>query len=333
MNKLFSILLLFISFSISAQQVIRPMNFTVTPSTGPVSEVSIENRDIIDFSGELSVDYPDGWKVSPATQKVDLKAGEKMSYSFAIEQGVDSADNIYKLAFSLYSKGLMKIYRFDVVCASTPYYKPVIDGKLKEWADAIPIQFETKGKNTMVSTYWNNRNFCLAVEVEEDQLLGFKKASTEKGMDALQIKIQPGKSLQSESTSAPAYEFLFADNGGWWGKDRIFVLKDNEMREVAEDLADGIELSVSRKGSVTCYEAAIPMRLMDSLKATAGRDYQFSLLVHDPDGTGIRDLGSVMNLSDRDRVYSSWSSWDFVKWNGYRPYSANIEFGFCSSIH
>jgi hypothetical protein len=51
---------------------------------------------------------------------------------------------------------------------------------------------------------------------------------------------------------------------------------------------------------------------MPEMKPEAGREFCFSLTVHDPDGTGPRDLGSVMNL-----------------WPGQRQF----EFGFCSSIH
>ena len=73
-----------------------------------------------------------------------------------------------------------------------------------------------------------------------------------------------------------------------------------------------VKAAVKREGNITRYEIGVPVKLMSEIKPEAGREFCFSLTVQDPDGTGPRDLGSVMNL-----------------WPGQRQF----EFGFCSSIH
>ena len=59
----------------------------------------------------------------------------------------------------------------------------------------------------------------------------------------------------------------------------------------------------------------------------------FPLLVHDPDGTGVRDLGEIMNLWDSQRSEFGWCSWENAKWGELTPFDNKVEFGFCSSIH
>jgi hypothetical protein len=75
------------------------------------------------------------------------------------------------------------------------------------------------------------------------------------------------------------------------------------------------------------------MKPMKSLRVTAGREYCFSLLVHDPDGTGVRDMGTVMNLSEAARIPQAWCNWEYAVWNETVPFDNKVEFGFCSSVH
>ena len=97
---------------------------------------------------------------------------------------------------------------------------------------------------------------------------------------------------------------------------------------------DDAEVKVAHKNGVTTYELAIPMKAMArALKVSAGREYYFSLLVHDADGTGVRDFGSVMNMWEESRNSNAWSNWNGAKWNDYKPFDNNVEFGFSSSIH
>ena len=66
---------------------------------------------------------------------------------------------------------------------------------------------------------------------------------------------------------------------------------------------------VKHSKGLTVYECSIPLSLMPDLKPMTGRDYQMSFLVHDPDGTGIRDLGQVSGLWEVQRNKFAWVSW------------------------
>jgi hypothetical protein len=89
---------------------------------------------------------------------------------------------------------------------------------------------------------------------------------------------------------------------------------------------------VVRSGRITHYELALNLRAMPALRAAAGREYCFSLLVHDPTGTGLRDLGSIMTLPPAESDLA-WSNWKGADWPDKKPLDSKIEFGFCSSIH
>lgn len=161
-----------------------------------------------------------------------------------------------------------------VVCASAPYFKPTIDGDLAEWKDSNPITFVTAGKKTVVWTYWSGKQFSLAVEVEEDRLTG------KRGVEFSLAASEEGK----------RYEFFVGADGK----------------------AEGLVTAVKRDGNITRYEIGVPFKAMPEMKPDAGREFLFSLTVHDPDGTGPRDIGAVMNPLPGQRQF---------------------EFGFCSSIH
>jgi len=338
MSKFISILFTLIlictaGLSIAEDLSIRPKNFIVTPSTGPICEIIVHNKSTSAYQGTITPEFIKGWKVAPLSQRVELNANETKLIPFAIESGTDLVANIYPVTVSAEAGSTKTVVKVDVVCASTPYYKPVIDGKLDEWADAIPIKFMTKGKSTVVRSYWNKEQFSLAVEVEEDKLIGLTDADQKIGLDAIQFVLSPKSGAVTER-----HEFLAADSASIWKADRCFQLAQNgkspdEKSELADLILKEAKIKVSRSGSITTYELSIPIKPMQNLRATAGREYCFNLLVHDPDGTGIRDLGSVMNLSTSERNKDSWSNWKFAKWNGYVPYGIGIEFGFCSSIH
>jgi hypothetical protein len=94
-----------------------------------------------------------------------------------------------------------------------------------------------------------------------------------------------------------------------------------------------VEAVVGREGVQTCYEIAVPVSLMPELRPTTGRPFSFSLLVQDPDGTGLRDLGTVMNWWDDQRPPWSWCRWQGAAFGPTPPFDSSGEFGFSSSIH
>jgi hypothetical protein len=127
---------------------------------------------------------------------------------------------------------------------------------------------------TVVRTYWSSKQFALAVEVEEEKLTG------KRGVEFSLAASEDGK----------RYAFFVGADG----------------------TCDGVTAVVKRDGKVTRYEIGVPFKLMPEIKPDAGREFLFSLVVHDPDGTGPRDIGTVMNPLPGQRQF---------------------EFGFCSSIH
>jgi hypothetical protein len=72
-----------------------------------------------------------------------------------------------------------------------------------------------------------------------------------------------------------------------------------------------------------------PMR--DQLRPSEGREFCFSVLVHDPDGTGIRDLGASAGLWPEQRSRLAWSVWSGAKWPEQLPYDSKTPWGMCSS--
>ncbi|MBM3858991.1 MAG: hypothetical protein FJ395_04990 [Verrucomicrobia bacterium] len=251
---------------VNAQVHVRANNFTVNPSTGPVTHVTVRNSGRQSVSGVLRAQFPDGWKVSPTERSIELKPGETKQLPFAIEKGADVSANSYPVRIQF---GTLDVTQ-RVVCASAPYFKPTIDGDLAEWKDSIPISFA----KTVVRTYWSSKQFSLAVEVEEDKLTG------KRGVE---------------------FSLAASDEGKRYG----FVVG-------ADGKCEGVTAVVKRDGNVTRYEIGVPFKLMPELKPDAGREFLFSLVVHDPDGIGPRDIGAVMNPLPGQRQF---------------------EFGFCSSIH
>lgn len=322
---------------------VRVQNFLVPPATGPVVGVVVRNLGPQAYAGRLSVRFPAGWRVTPETQAVVLDPGEHRTLSLAIERGLDVTANAYPVSVSLENSDGAHAWEQRVVCASTPVFEPKVDGNLKEWTDAIPIAFRTDGKATSVRSYWNRQAYCLAVEVEEDQWIGLKKSSAEVGLDAIQFALAPVKSVTggADGNTSVRYEFLVASAGSAFGRDKCFQLlkpgdplaRCTEARPLAPLECRAAEVAVKRTRTVTRYEVALPFSLLPALRPTPGREYCFSLLVHDAAGTGLRDLGTVMNLTDRDRHPRAWSSWDNARWPELEPFDNKIEFGFCSSIH
>ncbi len=322
----------------------RAHNFVVNPSTGPVTYLSVKNRQDKQFSGVLKATFPEGWKATQSQHEISLKPNEMRKYPFAIEKASeDLENNRYPIEITVEGGGKILKVKQDALWTSAPYYKPEIDGKTKEWKDAVPITFETEGKKTVVRLYWNKKQFCLLVEVEEDDLVGLKKSSAEKGMDAVQFAVSLTETSTGDKASDKSQraEFLIADSGKRFGSDSCHVLMQpgdelgtaKKTRALEPLTLEGGVAVVKRSGKITTYEAAIPFKAIPGLKPTAGREYCFSLLVHDPDGTGVRDLGSVMNLWESRRKEFGWCSWENVKWGEKLPFDNKVEFGFCSSIH
>lgn len=323
----------------AANVAVRAENFTVPPSTGPVTHILARNTGDADCAVTVEPEFPDGWQWTPENHEVALSPGEVKRLPFTIEKASDAASNRYPVEITVIRGSDKAVYWQDVVCASAPYLTPKIDGKFTEWSDAIPVTFTTAGKNTVVSTYWNKRYFYLHVQVEEDRLYSYKKNAAQ--VDAVQFALAPSDAVTASEAQAKAQrsEFLLVDVGGMFGRDKCFQLikpgqelSVTQQQRSLEMLAlDDAQVSVKRQGEITHYECAIPFAAVPTIRPAVGREIRFSLLVHDPDGTGIRDWGEAAGLWPEQRNRLAWCKWDSAKWRADPPYDSKVEFGLCSS--
>jgi len=272
---------------------------------------------------------------------VEIEPGALARVPFAIEKGVDSAENVYALKAVATGGGGEVAWEGTVRAATTPYFKPVIDGELDDWADSVPFEFGGAGAKVSVGTYWSRRSFSLLVRVEEETLEGMAAGGAV--ADAIQFAVSPsGAETPLEPGGKVArHEFLVsAEADGASGKGKCFrlaapgdaVAAEGRTRALEGSEVDGAVVAVSREGGVTSYECGIPFKALKGVRAETGREYRFSLLVHDPEGTGLRDLGGAVGLWPWQRCREAWSDWRGATWPEAAPYDNKIEWGFCSSI-
>jgi hypothetical protein len=234
---------------------------------------------------------------------------------------VDVAANCYTVVVEARAGDVTVTRTQQVVCATAPYLKPQVDGKLDDWKDAVPVTFTTAGKATTVMTCWNRKQFCVAVRAE--QMKG----------GAVQFALAP-----ESGEKRGRYEFVMVVPEQD-GPAKCFLLmrpgddlKLAEQSRALEGLECGdVQAAVLHEGGTTCFEIAVPVKLVPELQPTPGRPFRFSLLVHG-DG-GLRDLGAVMDLWDDQRHPQSWSRWKGAAFGPTSPFDSNVEFGFSSSIH
>ncbi len=318
---------------------LRAENLLVTPATGPVTHVLACNRSGRTWKGAVVATFPTGWRMDKTRQSVTLKPGECKRVPFAISRATDAPDNTYPIMLkALPAAGGESVTRSDrVAVTSAPYFKPTIDGDPADWKDAIPVSFATCGSKTVFRTYWSRRQMSILVAVEEDAL---KTMSPGKPCDAVQIAISSRKAETPKTTRGEAqrHEFLLARTGNGAKCFRLMRPGDRvgigqKPRPLTDLVQTGVELTVTRTGGTTYYECAIPFAELAPLKPSPGREFCLSLLVHDPDGTGLRDWGESAGLWAWQRTRLAWSVWPGAVWPDTPPFDNKIEHGFCSSKH
>ena len=325
----------------AAGVVVRAENFIVPPSTGPLTHILVRNTADRPCTVTIQPRFPDGWQWTPRHRTVTMEPNQVQRLPFTIEKATDVESNRYPVEIAIIEGIQRMVHRQDLACASAPYFKPKIDGKFKDWSESIPVTFTTDGKKTVISTYWNKQNFCLYVQVEEDELRSYKKKS---GLiDGVQFALAQRKAVTASLATAGAqrYEFLVVNFEGFFAKDKcFFLIKPGVKLSVTQERRplETLELKeapvvVKWKGGTTHYECAIPFSVMPGIKPDVGREIQFSILVHDPDGTGVRDLGKAAGLWPERRNKFAWCAGDWRELSGDAPYDSKIEWGLCSSKH
>lgn len=319
---------------------LRAESFTVPPSTGPVTHVAVRNLLTTPYEGTVRLKLPKGWKTNPAERAVSLKPGETKRVPFAVEGGTDRAANAYAVETSATGAGAAVVRKQQAVCASAPYGEPKINGRLGDWEGAIPVTFTVRGRKTVVRTLWNKRQFCLAVEVDEAKHLTWRAKGAGK-FDAIQFAIAPASARTGEKGTDVSMrcEFLLAGASGLFARDKVFALAKpgmplavtQEPRPLAPLVAKNAHVVVRRRGETTIYECAVEASELPSIRMTVGKEIRFSLLVHDPDDTGLRDWGQAAGLWPSQRNPLAWSQWEGMEWDKEAPFDSKTEWGLCSS--
>lgn len=320
--------------------LVRAENFTVTPSTGPVTHVRVRNTSEATRAVTIEPRFPEGWQWTPKQRRISLAPGQLERLPFAIERATDVKANQYPVEIAVQTDAGRAVHQQTLVCASAPFFKPKIDGRFKDWSDAIPASFTCAGRTATVSTYWNQKHFCIFVQVEEDKLAGYRKGRAV--TDAVQFALAPPRTTTgAASDPAQRYEFLLVKGAGMFAKDRCFCLIQAgtelsvaQQPRPLESLAfKEAQVVVKRQGKTTHYECAIPWSAMPSIRADVGREVCLSFLIHDPDGTGLRDWGQAAGLWPEQRNKLAWCVFDDAAKATNIPYDSKVEWGLCSSKH
>ncbi len=320
--------------------LVRAENFIVPPSTGPITHLVVKNQKDTPYKCIIQIKYPKDWVLSPEQIDISLKAQETEKIPISIDKAIDLKSNWYPVEITVTSGDNRKVFKQNVFAATTPVFTPKIDANLKDWDPAVPITFETKGLKTIIKTAWNRNSFNVAVVVEEEKLSGYKNKG-DGPTDAVQFAIAPRNTETPQDTDKPSqrYEFLIVDSSGFMATDKCFRLMqpgDNisvakKNRNLAPLHFKEAKVAVKRIKNLTIYECSIPLSSIPKVKPMTGRDYLMSFLVHDPDGTGIRDLGKASGLWQLQRNKFAWSSSKGAKWQEKPPFDSKIEWGFCTT--
>lgn len=319
---------------------VRLENFAVMPSTGPVVNAWIRNRTGQPLDAVVRAQWPEGWKVQPPPP-LSVPPRSTAKAAFTVEQAIDVAQNAYPVTIEVEAGGRVVRSLQEGLVATAPYLKPSIDGLIEDWKDSVPIRFGIGGKGCTATAMscWNRKQFCLAVQVEDERL-----GASADGLrrDAIQFALTPspagGASAMAPGPS-PRYEFVVIAGAAGPAPGFLILRPTDDLNLAAQERSidslpcPDVQAVVNRSGNTTTYELAVPMPLLPELRATPGRSFGFSLLVHDAGRAEPLDLGSVMRLWPDQRQVLSWCRWVGAAFGTQPPFDSNIEFGFSSSIH
>jgi hypothetical protein len=221
--------------------------------------------------------------------------------------------------------------------ASAPYSKATVDGRPDEWQDAIPVSFEQQGKRTTISTFWHRKRFYLLVAVQEQQHVGYTGADGPPG-DAVQLAISSLEPPDAAGVkNARRFEFVLTSAGGVakcfqlaaWDTPRALASEAQSLEPLE---CSDVETAIVRDGEMTYYECSLPFsRLREAIEPAEGREFFLSVLVHDPDGTGLRDLGRAAGLWPGPDDAQAWSRWRGMAAGSEPPLDNQVRWGLCTS--
>lgn len=317
--------------------MLRAESLTVLPHSQPLLSVRVRNARDVAYRGRVSLQVPDSWRITPEAHDVQLAPREEQQLVFSVLGGAEQAANCYIV--SIIERGdsgeITRHQQLSV--ASAPFFRPTIDGDPADWQDAIPVRFTVQDREVTIGTYWNRRAFCVLIAVAEDRLVRPCEAPQ---FDAVQLAISPQGTATGELPTDPAtrFEYLLVAGPGGAGTCYQLITPGTPLSVAAEPrkleplLYPDAEVAVCHRDGVTYYECALPFAPMrETIRPGEGREFQFSVLVHDPDGTGIRDWGEAAGLWETQRPPLAWSRWIGAQFGSRPPLDCRTRWGMCSS--
>lgn len=324
--------------SIEAEPVrIRVEPLTVPPATQPLVSVVVRNLQDHACQGTLSITGPSDWRIAPDSQPLELPAAAEKRFAFNIEKARNVAANVYPFTVQASVGDQLVRCEQSVFVASAPYSKATVDGRADEWQDAIPVSFEQQGKRTTISTFWHRKRFYLLVAVQEQQHIRYTGADGPPG-DAVQLAISASEPpAAADAKAARRLEFVLASVGdaakcfqlAAWDTPRELA---GQVRSLEPLLCSDAETAIVRDGEVTYYECSLPFSLLrEVIEPAEGREFFLSVLVHDPDGTGLRDLGRAAGLWTQPDDAQAWSRWRGMAAGNEPSFGNKVRWGLCTS--
>lgn len=319
-----------------APVALRVEQFTVPPATGPVGAVVVRNLGRAAWSGKVTIDFGEGWMIEQPSKELHIEPGGQARAAYTVKKAKVVEANRYPVRVVASGPGGEAVREQVIACASAPYGKVRVDGNGGDWGGAIPVTFEAGGKAAVVRTLWTRRTLSMLVSVAEDKLVRMAPGG-KRACDAVQVAISrwPAETPR-QGGKAVRHEFLLASTND--GPRCFRLVQPGEelaaqprVESLAERIVDRAELAIIRRGGRTVYEWSVPFRSLTTVRPSVGRTICLSVLVHDPDGTGLRDYGSAAGLWRSQRNARAWTRWPGSKWPAKAPFDSKIEWGLCSS--
>jgi hypothetical protein len=180
----------------------------------------------------------------------------------------------------------------------------------------------------------------MLVAVQEDRLVARHEDAPDQPFDAIQLAIaaEHASTPQSSAAISSRLELLLVGGDAATGGSFLLATPGTSLSATRrprplETLRDeDTALVVWRDDGVTYYECSVSWKpLRDALRPSEGRAFCFSLLVHDPDGTGLRQWGSAAGMWPWERTPFAWSDWPGAAWEDQPPFDSKTPWGLCSS--
>ena len=316
--------------------LLRAESLTVLPRSQPVLHVRVANSGGETFAGQIAVQVPASWRLATASQDVQLGAGEEKRLTFSLVEGSEDAGNRYPVEITARGGGQPVVRRQEIVVASAPSLnRPSMATQVTG-----RMRFRSLGsslKKTSIATYWNRREFSMLVTVEESKYVPLGESPL---FDAVQVALAAQGTQTSRSPDGQTNRFEYLIFGDQEGKGHCCLLTQpgQKLADVCQPRPlpslryDEAKVAVRRDGSLTHYEFSLPLTIVrEQIRPSEGREFYLSVLVHDPDGTGLRDWGQAAGLWETQRHRLAWSGWEGAQWGDQPPMDCRVEWGMCSS--